>query len=186
MTQNSLDPGDQIPAARRIQAQTLTPEAFAPYGHVARPGLGDVKAIRNDRVHLSKSETAFSHQPDAKEVKLDFYEVAPETHQLVASVIERHNLSSQMFSPMNAARWLVVIWPDGPARAPLAFVAGPQDVVTYAPGLWHHGIAAIDRPACFTSLMWKKGDIAVDTEFLTLDRAWGIGWPDGGPEGLSA
>lgn len=185
MTQNSLEPGDQITVAGCIQAQILTPEAFAPYGHVARPGLGDVKVIRNDRVRLSKSDTALSHQPDALDAKLDFYEVAPETDQLVATVIERHILSSQMFSPMNAARWLIVIWPDGPDKAPLAFVAGPQDVVTYAPGLWHHGIAAIDRPACFTSMMWKKGDLSVDTEFLTLDKAWGISWPVGDDEGQS-
>lgn len=174
MTQRAADP--TLPA-RHLSARALTPAAFAPYGHVARPGLGDVKAIRDGCVRLSKSETGFNHGHAAADAKLDFYEVSPETGPLVANVIERHILSSQMFSPMNTARWLVVIWPDGPDGRPLAFVAGPQDVVTYAPGLWHHGIVALDRPACFTSLMWKTGDPAVDTEFLTLKSPWQISWP---------
>lgn len=177
-TKTSARPADRFPAARRIQAMPLTPEAFAPYGHVARPGLGDVKKIRDGDVRLSKSDTALLHHTNATEAKLDFYDVAPTQDLLIASVIERHIQSSQMFSPMNAARWLVAIWPDGPAAAPLAFVAGPQDVVTYAPGLWHHGIVALDRAACFTSLMWKTGVFDIDTEFLGLDAAWCIGWPD--------
>lgn len=170
---------DPTPALRQIQARPLSPEAFAPYGHVARPGLGAIKAIRGGHVRLSKSDTDFPHDDEAAEPRLDFYEVPPEQELLVATVIERHVLSSQMFSPMGAARWLVVVWPEGPEGAPLAFVAGPQDVLTYAPGLWHHGIVALDRPACFTSLMWKTGEAARDTEFLTLSAPWGICWPAG-------
>lgn len=172
----------EIPASRMIGAQPLTPENFAPFGHVARPGLGDVKQIRGGAVRLSKSTSEFTHQPVSPDAKLDFYEVPPEVGMLEARVIERHIFSSQMFSPMNAKRWLVVVWPEGPDGAPLAFVAGPQDVVTYAPGLWHHGIAALDRPTCFSSFMWKKGDPAIDTEFLTLDAPWGVTWPDAIPD----
>ncbi|MEQ3749914.1 MAG: ureidoglycolate lyase [Celeribacter sp.] len=177
MTQTRPDPAAQIPPERRIQAQPLTPDAFAPYGHVARPGLGEVKMIRDGQVRLSKSDTRFRHQPAASDAKLDFYEVAPETDLLTARMIERHAHASQLFCPMNAARWLVAIWPDGPDAPPLAFVAGPLDAVTYAPGLWHHGIVALDRAACFSSLMWKTGDAKADTEFLPLAAPWGISWP---------
>lgn len=65
----------------------------------------------------------------------------------------------------------------------MAFVAGPQDVVTYAPGVWHHGIVALDRPACFASLMWKTGDMKIDTEFLPLAESWAICWPDAAEQG---
>jgi ureidoglycolate lyase len=157
-----------------VIARPLTPEGFAPYGHVARPGLGYVKMIRGGSVRLSKSATAFAHASEAPEAALDFYEVQPETGPLCARVIERHPFSAQLFCPMGAARWLVVIWPEGPEGAPLAFVAGPEDVVTYAPGLWHHGIVALDRPTCFSSLMWKAG--AGDTEFLDLAAPVMIEW----------
>lgn len=186
MTQTTTPPArptGPIPSDRRIQAMPLTPEAFAPYGHVARPGLGEVKTIRGGAVRLSKSDTVLVHQTATADPKLDFYEVAPTQDLLIAGVIERHVQSSQMFSPMTAARWLVVVWPDGPEAAPLAFVAGPQDVVTYAPGLWHHGIIALDRPACFASVMWKTGDAQVDAQFLTLETTWGIGWPDAADQG---
>lgn len=158
----------------KIIAQPLTPEAFARFGHVARPGLGDVKLIRDGHVRLSKSATTFVHAAKAPEPALDFYEVQPEPGPLRARVIERHPFSAQLFCPMGAARWLVAVWPEGPERAPLAFVAGPEDVVTYAPGLWHHGIVALDRPACFSSLMWKAG--AGDTEFRDLAAPVMIDW----------
>lgn len=178
MPQGSPPSSDQPQDARHIQAALLTPEAFAPYGHVACPGRGDVKMIRGGHVRLSKSDSTLAHHPDATDIKLDFYDVTPEKSVLTANIIERHILSAQMFSPMNARRWLVVVWPDGPESSPKAFVAGPHDVVTYAPGLWHHGIVALDQPTSFTSIMWKKGDPAVDTEFLTLDTSWTISWPN--------
>ena len=159
-----------------IQAEPLTPEGFAPFGHVARPGLGAVKTIRDGAVRLSKSTTAFDHLPDAPGAALDFYEVQPEVGHLTARVVERHPRSSQLFCPMGTGRWLVAVWPDGPDGAPLAFVAGPQDVVTYAPGLWHHGIVALDQPACFASLMWKGEDASGDTEFCDLPAPCAIGW----------
>ncbi len=178
LDQKSNAPTGQPPAKRCIETKPLTPETFASYGHVARPGHGEIKVIRDGLVRLSKTETCISTQCDTANAKLDFYEVPGEQDRLLANVIERHVLSSQMFSPMNAARWLVAIWPDGPKAAPLAFVAGPLDVVTYNPGLWHHGIVALDRPACFSSVMWKTGDQTRDTEFFTLDAAWSISWPD--------
>ncbi|QPM92451.1 ureidoglycolate lyase [Pseudooceanicola algae] len=181
MTQTSAPapgPADPIPSDRQIRARPLTPGSFAPFGHVARPGLGAVRMIRDGHVRLSKSDTGFAHLPEAAEAKLDFYEVAQEKGPLIAGTVERHLHSAQMFSPMTAARWLVAVWPDGPEGAPLAFVAGPQDVVTYAPGVWHHGIVALDRAACFASLMWKTGDAARDTEFRPLAAPWAILWPD--------
>ncbi len=61
-----------------IQTRPLTPDTFAPFGHVARPGLGAVKTIRDGAVRLSKSETRFRTLPEAAEPALDFYEVAPD------------------------------------------------------------------------------------------------------------
>lgn len=172
----TLSPHSAPDQAPLLRAQPLTPEAFAPYGHVARPGGGEVKMIRDGRVRLSKSATLFEHLASAPDATIDFYEVEPEQEVLIARTIERHERSSQLFCPMQGARWLVAVWPEGPEGAPLAFVAGPQDVVTYAPGLWHHGIVALDRPACFASLMWKAADRQGDAEFRQLERPVTIGW----------
>ncbi|MCA1336786.1 ureidoglycolate lyase [Pseudooceanicola marinus] len=175
MPQTPPDTAPRTPAT--CIAQPLTPEAFAPHGDVARPGMGAVKMIRAGQVRLSKTEATFPHDPAAHATALDFYEVEPSVAPMRATMVERHPFSTQMFCPMEAGRWLVAVWPDGPEGAPEAFVAGPGDVVTYRPGLWHHGIVALDRPATFASLMWKTADGQGDTEFLELPAPVLIDWP---------
>ncbi|QIZ79155.1 ureidoglycolate lyase [Thalassovita gelatinovora] len=160
----------------RYFAKPLTPENFTNYGDVSRPNLGESKLIRNGEVRLSKSAAAFSHLPEAPAAALDFYEVQPTTNTLHAISVERHPRSTQMFCPMEAGRWLVVIWPNGPDGPPEAFVAAPDDVVTYKPGIWHHGIVALDRPAKFASIMWKSETGLGDTEFAPLNSPVDIEW----------
>ena len=160
-----------------ILAQRLTEDGFRPFGHAARAGCGTVKSIRNDTVTLSRSDTRFDHDPAASELTLDFYQVPAEARPLHAKMAERHVLSAQTFVPMSAARWLVVVWPDGLSAAPRAFVADGGDVVTYRPGLWHHGIVALDTSATFASTMWRS-NTPQDTEFRALDGAGiEISWP---------
>ncbi|WP_238364689.1 ureidoglycolate lyase [Mesobacterium pallidum] len=160
-----------------VQARPLTAEDFAPYGSVARPGAGAVKAIRDGQVRLSKSPAGFEHAAGAPRLALDFYEVAATAPRLSAQQVERHPLSTQMFSPMRATRWLVAVWPDGPDGQVEAFVAGPEEVVTYDPGVWHHGVVALDSTATFTSLMFKTPDGQGDTEFAALPAPVLIDWP---------
>ena len=59
--------------------------------------------------------------------------------------------------PLDASRYLVVVWPEEPAPGvePVAFVAQGNDVIVYNPGVWHHGIVALDRQTVFTSLFWR-------------------------------
>lgn len=159
-----------------VLARPLTHAAFSPFGHVARPGSGDIKTIREGEVRLSKSASIFTNTADAPRAALDFYEVQPTFATLRATTIERHPKSTQMFCPMGSQKWLVAVWPKGSDGPVEAFVAGPMDVVTYKAGIWHHGIVAIDHPACFSSLMWKSPDGAGDTEFVTLPAPVTIGW----------
>ncbi|WP_050900876.1 ureidoglycolate lyase [Oceanicola sp. S124] len=169
-------PDTAAPAACR--ARPLTAEAFAPYGEVARAGEGQVKQIRDGQARLSKSPAAFPHLPEAPAAALDFYEVQPNALPLRASMIERHPFSTQLFCPMQGGRWLVAVWPEGPGGAVEAFVAGPGDVVTYRPGIWHHGVVALDRPATFASLMWKTPEGQGDTEFVPLPEPVLVTWPE--------
>lgn len=162
---------------KRFHARPLTPEAFAPYGDVLRAGDGEVKEIRGGQARLSKNPAPFPHLPEAPGAAVDFYEVKPSDLPLRATMVERHEKSTQLFCPMQGGRWLVAVWPDGPEGTPLAFVAGPGDVVTYRPGVWHHGVVALDRPATFASLMWKSADGQGDTEFVPLPAPLLIEWP---------
>jgi len=147
----------------------LTPGNFKSYGYVGQVGEGLVKTIRNGGAILTKSPVGFEHDEAAPDHALEFYQVKPEGTSLTAVQAERHPHSSQMFIPMSVEKYLVVVWPDHPETGctPEAFVAGPQDVVIYKPGVWHHGIVALGREGVFASTMWKTRG-GTDAEFLQL------------------
>lgn len=154
-----------MPVLERISAQ-----GFAPFGHLARPGEGLVKSIRDGGVVLTKTVAQLARDAHGIDLALDFYQVSPERDRLELVQAERHPHSAQVFIPMSADRYLVVVWPDHPdASKPRAFLAGPQDVVIYNPGVWHHGIVALGREALFASAMWRTRG-RVDAEFHALAR----------------
>jgi ureidoglycolate lyase len=149
----------------------LTPESFAVYGYVGRAGDGVVKTIRNGGAVLTKSPVSFEHDVEAVDHALEFYQVKAEGTTLHAMQAERHPHSAQMFIPVSVESYLVVVWNNHPngGGLPAAFVAGPEDVVVYKPGIWHHGIVALGRDGLFASTMWKTRG-GTDVEFLPLEQ----------------
>lgn len=148
----------------QIVAQPLTAEAFAPFGDVLAAPMepGRVyfdKGLKNGRAGARPSLAVTHARPLA-------------ALPLRATVLERHEFSSQSFMPLDVSRWLIVVAPYGadggpdPSRA-IAFVAGPGQGVTYHMGTWHHGFTALDRPACFAIFMWRDGTSS-DEEFRQL------------------
>ncbi|MEW5423237.1 ureidoglycolate lyase [Amorphus sp. 3PC139-8] len=160
-----------------IEAKALTPEAFAPFGQVLQNGVGTVKAIRDGSVTLTKTATRCVHDATADNFAIDFYEAAPEAGRLTMTQAEQHPHSAQLFVPLNANRYLVVVWESEPGdrSVPQAFLAGGRDLVVYNPGVWHHGIVALDRQTLFVSAMWKTPD-GTDTVFRTLQRPFEVSW----------
>ncbi|HUP35646.1 MAG TPA: ureidoglycolate lyase [Candidatus Limnocylindria bacterium] len=157
----------------RLIAQPLTQDGFAPYGDVLAPppDFGRAyfeKGLRNGRAGAWPS--------------LSVAHVRPLTRlPLEATVMERHEFSSQSFLPLDVSRWLVVVAPpaaDGvpdPARA-VAFVATAGQGVTYHMGTWHHPLTPLDRPARFAVFMWRDGTSA-DEEFRTLIAPFTVALP---------
>lgn len=152
--------------------QRLTSTNFASFGHVARTGEGSIKSIRADSVILTKSPAIFHHDDQAIDLALDFYDVQPEIGSVRIVQAERHVHSSQMFVPMAVAHYLVIVWSGHPAEgAPAsAFLGGPEDVVIYDPGVWHHGIIAVGERGLLASTMWRTRG-GTDVEFLQLPAA---------------
>ena len=58
--------------------------------------------------------------------------------------------------------------PQDVSRA-LAFLAAPDQGITYRMNVWHHGLTVLDRPARFAVLMWRNGT-ASDEEFVPVPR----------------
>jgi ureidoglycolate lyase len=148
----------------RIFAQPLSEAAFAPYGDVleAPRGFGRTyfeKGLQSARPNAWPSLSVAHVRPLA-------------TLPLEATVMERHEFSSQSFMPLDVARWLVVVAPSGAYGGPdpsgaIAFVVQPGQGVTYHMGTWHHPLTPLDRPARFAVFMWRDGT-SKDEEFRTL------------------
>ncbi|MDJ0930913.1 ureidoglycolate lyase [Breoghania sp.] len=88
-----------------IKPIPLTPEAFAPFGHVAHSGKGDTQMIRDGSVLMTKTAAKIGHDAEGTEFSIDFHDVAPVSGTLRMTVAEKHPQSSQVFVPINAERY---------------------------------------------------------------------------------
>jgi ureidoglycolate lyase len=74
--------------------------------------------------------------------------------------LEKHPLSTQLFVPLGAERYVVVV-ALGDAAPDLstlsAFLASGKQGITYHPGVWHHTLMALDQPTDFSCLVWEDG-----------------------------
>jgi ureidoglycolate lyase len=147
----------------RLLTEPLTAAAFAPFGEVleapAAPGRAYIDAaLANRRAHARPS--------------LSFSTKEPAALPLRSTTMERHRHSSQSFVPMEAGRWLVLVAPHGADGGPdmaraRAFLARPDQGVTYGADVWHHPSTVLDRTARFAIFMWKDGS-AADDEFVEV------------------
>jgi len=156
-----------------IIPEPLRAESFAPFGDVLEAPLdlgrnffGD--GLANRRAGAAPS-LAVAHVP------------ALATLPLVATRMERHEFSSQSFLALDVARWLVIVAPRAANGRPdtgraRAFLAGPNQGVTYRVDTWHHPLTVLDRPARFAVLIWLERS-ATDEEFVTLDRPFTVDVP---------
>jgi ureidoglycolate lyase len=144
--------------------EPLTPEAFAPFGEVLAvpqtPG----------RVYYSGALASLrpAARPSLSLVRKEDFSSLP----LQVTQMERHELSSQSFVPIEAGRWLVLVAPHTAAGGPdmrhaRAFIAGPDQGVTYAANTWHHPLTILAGPAVFAVYMWLDGS-TTDEEFVSL------------------
>jgi ureidoglycolate lyase len=153
-----------------IVAEPLTADAFAPYGDVLvaprDPGRDYFDgALANGRAGARPSLSLTHVMPHAG-------------LPLTATQMERHEFSSQSFVPIEVARYFVIVAPKGSDGSPdtsrvRAFVAGPDQGVTFRSDTWHHPMTVLDRPARFAVIMWLDGS-AADTEFITLAQPFSV------------
>jgi ureidoglycolate lyase len=142
----------------KLIAAHLTQEAFARFGDVlegpALPGRVAADGAIGPRDPALRPSLAIVLKPH---VDLP----------LRATTMERHPFSSQTFIPLDAGSWLVVVAPDAAGGGPdmtlaQAFLARPDQGVTYRADVWHHPFTVLERPSRFAVLMWKRGTPADD------------------------
>lgn len=147
----------------RLILQPLTAAAFAPYGEVleapAEPGRTYFEGALGNRREGVRPSISVTHR-------------LPTTLPMASTTMERHPTTSQSFIPMDAARWIIVVAPHAPGGGPdmakaEAFLAGPDQGITYGIDVWHHPFTVIDRAQRFAIVMWRDGT-PQDDEFVTV------------------
>lgn len=142
----------------------LTPDAYAPYGHVimASPrGEAGSTANMGTARRFQRLAELVSTRPDSATPNACLFRCQPRlAWPMELSLLEKHEASTQLFSPMNASRYLVIValGGDTPDLSTLAaFVASGTQAITYRPGVWHHPMIALDAETDFFCLVWEDG-----------------------------
>ncbi len=148
-----------------LKAEPLTAAAFAPFG--------EVLAAPNESGRNYFDASLGNARPGARPSLSYVNRGAAATLPLEAKLLERHEFSSQTFVPFDVGRWLIVVAPHAPQGGPdvakaRAFIAGPDQGVTYRVNTWHHGLTVLDRPGRFAVFMWRDGGSG-DEEFVPVE-----------------
>ncbi|MBM3808356.1 MAG: ureidoglycolate hydrolase [Acidimicrobiia bacterium] len=134
-----------------ITARPVEAEAFAPFGTLIHP-----PAHAGQREMFSE----WALPVTGLRPQLHVNRVAPSRLPLTVSQVERHPHAAQIFLPLDAGTYLIVVMPSLDSGAPdivraCAWLVPPMLGVAYRPGVWHTGIVALDRESCFSVLMWR-------------------------------
>ena len=147
-----------------LRIRSLTRIEFAPFGQVLDFAPGD-ESRRNFAAEL------FNGRSSARaNLRVQHTNPTPLPH--IASVIERHRYSSQLFAPLSGSPYLVVVFPSAEDESPVlsrgrAFIARGDQAINYGYGTWHHSFVALQRPGTFLMLRWDDGTGA-DEDFFRL------------------
>jgi len=92
------------------------------------------------------------------------------------ALLEKHPCSTQLFIPMNPARYVVLVALGGeqPDLATLkAFVVSGPRGISYAPGVWHHPMLTLDAQTDFVVFVHEDG---TPEDCVVVERA--DAWPE--------
>jgi ureidoglycolate lyase len=152
---------------------------FAPFGRVIEVGAGvSSNANQGTATRYDFCTDLITTRPQAR-LNLAVFRAEPRAMPLTLKLLERHPCSTQVFVPMAVSRYLVCVAPTAPDGGPelsglRAFVCTSRQAVAYAPGVWHHPMAALDAPSDFTMLAWEDGT-SLDCEVRELpETAWRV------------
>ena len=158
-----------------VLLEQLFAEAFAPFGDVAARPTGERRRYLPTMLDCADEARSFS---------LWISNVVTSGRlPLRATTLERHPYSAQTFVPLGSAHYLAVVCAAGSSGDPdlttlRAFLARPEQVVTYRRNVWHHPMTVLDASMEFAVAMGMTGR-QNDDVFFDLDAAVTIVMPQG-------
>ncbi len=166
-------------AMAAVLARPMSADAFTPYGRViaaAPHGEPGAPANQGTARRFDRLADIVNLRPGAATLNLSVFRCSPrEGASVPVALLEKHPASTQVFIPMEARRYLVIVarGGDAPDLSTLAaFVAEGAQGVAYEPGVWHHPMIALDAAIDFACLVWEDGTErdCVVVEYAERDR----------------
>lgn len=134
--------------SQTLNAQPLTPEAFAPFGDVL-DATGDFRLINEGlcRRHHDRARLEFG----AGHAGISVFNATPRALPYDFDLVERHPEGSQAFLPMTEHPFLVIVAPDqsGKPGEPRAFLTTPGQGINLHRGTWHGVLTPLAAPGLF-------------------------------------
>lgn len=163
---------------KKIFAEPLTREAFAPFGDVIEADGAESFLINGGmcrRFHdLAKVEAA----GEGARVLVNVFRGQPYALPLTLTMVERHPLGSQAFMPLTPQPFLVVVCPDEGGRPgpPQAFITKPGQGVNYARNTWHGVLTPLKQEQDF--LVVDRGGEGDNLEEFFFREPYEVHVPD--------
>jgi ureidoglycolate lyase len=163
-------------ARRVLSIETLTAEAFQPFGDV----IGADSAQHHFTINQGYAERYddLAHIDVAREAgrpRLSVFRAKPRELPFALTLLERHPLGSQAFVPMSRQPYLVVVAGGGDApdlTSLRCFLVLPRQGINYAPGTWHHPLLALHEICDFAVIDRGGPGENCDEVPLQQDAIW--------------
>ncbi|MGT2444058.1 ureidoglycolate lyase [Ensifer adhaerens] len=134
-----------------LKIEPLTREAFAPFGTIIEADPATMRHINGgntERFHgLARADVV----GDGANVIINIFRGQPRSFPYSVTMMERHPLGSQSFSPLDDRPWLVVVADDEDGRpgTPRVFQANGRQGVNYGRNVWHHPLMSVGAVSDF-------------------------------------
>ena len=129
----------------------LTKQTFAPFGDVIERTPESIRLINGGTTERHHALAAPEAAGEGARVILNIFRGQPRAFPYAITMMERHPLGSQSFSPLSGRPFLVVVAEDeaGKPGRPQAFLARGDQGVNYHRDVWHHPLMALGEQSDF-------------------------------------
>jgi ureidoglycolate lyase len=128
-------------SSKTLELMPLTHEAFVSFGDVIEYEGRDFFHINNKMVERYHDLARVDTQESGGRTLISWLRANPNTFPSTVKFVERHQLSSQAFIPLDTNPFVVVVAPRGDTVKVSdlrAFVTNGRQGVNYHRGVWHH------------------------------------------------
>jgi ureidoglycolate lyase len=143
----------------RLKIESITREAFAPFGDVIEMTGADHYPINQGYAERFHDLARIDTDAEGGETIVSLFRGRPRPLPIEIGFLERHPLGSQAFYPLQDRDWLIVVAPSesAPSAATLrAFRASGRQGINYARNVWHYPLLVLEAESDFL-IIDRKG-----------------------------